>query len=97
MTVSKQIKDRLLDAVITAFVFAAALAWKDTLTAVLNKVLPFETTIWSNIIVTLLITVIVIGLVYSIIKADDMAEANILSFSDRDQYDEKPKPKSKIK
>jgi len=94
MTVSKQIKDRLLDALITAFVFAAALTWKDTLTAVLNKVLPFETTIGSNIIVTLLITCIVIGLVYSIIKADGMAEDKILSFSDRDQYDEKLKSKS---
>lgn len=94
MKISKQIKDRLIDALITAFVFAAALAWKDTLVAVLNKVLPGENTIWSDVIVTLLITCTVIALIYLIIKGDDIAEDNLLTFNDKDQDGEESKKNS---
>lgn len=87
MKVSKNIKDRLIDALITALVFAAALAWKDTLVGLLNKALPDEKAIWSDVIVTLLITCIVIALVYFIIKGDNMAENKLLTFTDKDQKD----------
>lgn len=87
MNVSKEIKDRLIDALITALVFAAALAWKDTLVALLNRVLPNENTIWSDVIVTVLITGIVILLVYFIIKSDDLAESKLLSFTDKADED----------
>lgn len=85
MTVSKQIKDRLINALITAISFAAALAWKDTFVVVLNKTLPGDNTIWSDIIVSFLITGIVIALIYFIIKSDDLAEEKLLTFNDQDQ------------
>lgn len=94
METSKQIKDRLIDALITAFVFAAALAWKDTLVAVLNRVLPGETTIWSDVIVTLLITAIVITLIYFIIKSDDIAEEKLMTLTDKEQEDKNTRVKS---
>lgn len=79
MTTAKNIKDRLIDALITAFVFAAALAWKDTLVMVLNRILPDEQSLWSDVIVSLLITSIVIALAYVILKSDDIAEHTLMS------------------
>ena len=88
MTVSKEIKDRLINALITAIVFAAALAWKDTMVLVLNSILPGEKTIWSDVIVSFAITGTVLVLIYGIIKGDNAAENNLLTFTDTDEQTE---------
>ena len=70
MTMSKDIKDRLIDALITAFVFAAALSWRDTLLNVVTETLPEGmSTLWADVLVTLVITGIVLLLVYVLLKS----------------------------
>lgn len=83
MRISKNIKDRLLDALITAFVFAASLTWKDTLVQIIDHSLPGDSgSIWAELIVAAAVTLIVILLVYLLIKSDQAAESHTGIFTE---------------
>ena len=57
---SKDIKDRLSDALISAFTFAAALSWRESLMSLVDYYLPNEVSrLWANIVISTIITSIV--------------------------------------
>lgn len=75
MPITKNIKSRLIDALISAFTFAAALAWRETLLQVINRFLPQEdNTLWSEVLVTLMLTAIVIMLIFFLLKSDELVD-----------------------
>jgi|GEM_PF-4766947 len=84
MKISKNIKDRLIDALITAFVFAAALAWREAFVKVLNKYIDEEHSVWSEVVVAFFITSIVVVLVYILLKSDSIAESHFLKYKEED-------------
>ena len=76
MTISKDIKDRLIDGLITAFIFAAALSWRETLVQGMQLVLPENTNaFWSELIVSSGITAIVITVVYILLKTNRVVDS----------------------
>lgn len=80
MQVSKSVKDRLIDALVTAFVFAAAISWRETILKVLNVYFPWDdNSVWSEVIVTLIITVIVFTLIYVLIKGDTVVNQKVFN------------------
>lgn len=82
MKISKKIKDRLVDSLISAFTFAAALAWRSTLLEVLDKLFPEDNSIWSEILVTTLLTIIVIFLIYTLLKGDKIINDHVVDESE---------------
>ena len=82
---SKDIKDRMVDALITAFIFAAALSWREALVKLLNTYLPIDDSgALSELIVTTIITVIVLILVYIVIKTDSFTEKKFFKSAEND-------------
>jgi hypothetical protein len=85
MAMSKEIKDRLVDALISAFTFAAALTWRDTLVSLMKEILPDEANdIWSELIVSGAITLVVVFLIYTLIKSSRAADT-ALGLEDEDK------------
>lgn len=77
MYISKDIKDRLVDALITAFIFAAALSWQKTFAEVMKAILPVESYVWSELSASAGITAIAITLVYLLIKSSRIADDSL--------------------
>lgn len=83
MRASKNIKDRLVDALIMAFVFAAALSWRDTFVVVVTEYLPYERSeIWAEVAISAFITIIVVSIIYGMLKADSAVELHSTMFDD---------------
>ena len=88
MQISKNIKDRLIDALIMAFVFAAALSWRDTFVKVLTEFLPYErSAIWAEVASSAFITAVVVLIVYAVLKTDSAIERNSTMFDDAKKSD----------
>jgi hypothetical protein len=76
MVITKEIKDRMFEALISAFTFAAALTWRDTLVSLMKEVLPDEANdIWSELIVSSAITVLVIVLIFVLLRTSRATDA----------------------
>ena len=86
MTMSKDIKDRLSDALISAFTFAAALSWRESLMSLVDYYLPNEVSrLWADIVISTIITAIVILIIYFVLKANQVADERLKMFSDTDE------------
>lgn len=71
MEITKTVKEKIFDALITAATFVAAVSWRETLIRILEKFLPGDNAdLWSEIIVTSIITIIVIVLIVIFVTAD---------------------------
>lgn len=96
MEISKDIKDRLVDALISALVFAAALSWRETLVLGMQIILPDDVNdFWSELAVTGGITAIVLTIVYLLIKTSRVVDNTFHLDKDDDsgfQENEKQKP-----
>lgn len=83
MLMNKEIKDRLADALISAFTFAAALSWRETLLAAVEYFLPGDANrLVADVIISLIITFIVIAVVYFVLIANNVVEEKFQTFRD---------------
>ena len=87
---SKDIKDRLTDALISAFTFAAALSWRESLLAIVDYYIPNDIgRLWADLIITVVITIIVISIIYFVLKANQVANNTFKVFSEDDEKNKK--------
>ena len=87
---SKDIKDRLTDALISAFTFAAALSWGESLLAIVDYYIPNDIgRLWADLIITVVITIIVISIIYFVLKANQVANNTFKVFSEDDEKNKK--------
>jgi hypothetical protein len=94
MVMSKEIKDRLADALISAFTLAAAISWRETLIKIVEFYLPGDVPqLWANVAITMIITLIVIGIIYFVLIADRAAENTFDTFQVDDEENEKREEK----
>jgi hypothetical protein len=91
--IKKTLRERLTDALITAFTFVAALSWKDTIVTFLEAYLPVsDGRLWSELIASSLVTVIVIVFILIIVEADATASR----FTDpKDDTTNQPSPSAR--
>ena len=83
MKSSKRVKDRVVDALLTAFSFVAAFSWRETLIKILDRYLPEGYgDLWPDIIATLMATLIAVIFLYIIIKADETIEEHLMPEDD---------------